>query len=417
MRRSDNCGRTLSIFFTAGLLLAALWLVACGRNQPVAANVPTVMATAESVAQATEEPSPTLAPTNTPAPPTATATSSPSPTPTETPTPTLTPTPVFLLAPADFGTDRNPLTGELVEDPTVLQRRPLAVKIANNPPEYTRPQAGLSQADLVFEHTTEGPITRFSAIFYGQTPPDIGPIRSARLIDLEIPAMLDAALVFSGAHPEVSRRLFSSDIRPRILRSNEPGYYRTGEDKPWEHTLHADPTGLWQALDARDINEAPELTAYLSFTSTPPEGGEPASAVHVEYRDWTYVDWEYDADSGRYWRWTDGEEHLDANTDEQISAANVIVVHAVHILDESICTYAGDDGACAASPIQIQIWGWGRAQILRDGRVYNVTWRRENRSDMLTFYDDEDNPLPLQIGNTWFQIVPWHYTDAVSTTP
>lgn len=415
MRSDNRPGRTLAV--TPMLLLATLLLVACGRNRTAATIIPTAMPTAASVAQTTGEPSPTLAPTNTLAPPTETPLPTLTPTPTATPSPTPTPTPVFLLSPADFGADRNPLTGELVEDPAVLQRRPLAAKIANNPPEYTRPQAGLSQADIVFEHTTEGPITRFSAIFYGQTPPDIGPIRSARLIDLEIPAMLDAALVFSGAHPVVSQRLFASDIRPRILRSNEQGYYRTGEDKPWEHTLHARPAELWQALADRDLDEAPTLTAHLSFTSLPPEGGEPASAVHVEYRDWTFVDWEYDAESGRYWRWTDGEEHLDANNGEQISAANVVIVHAVHILDQSICTYAGEDGACAAYPIQIQIWGWGRAQILRDGRVYSAIWRRENRSDMLTFYDDEDNPIPLQIGNTWFQIVPWHYTDAVRVTP
>lgn len=412
MRISRHYGRTLAITIF-GLLATTFGLVACGRNTAI----PTVMPTAESVVQATEESSPTLVPTNTPAPVAATATAMPTPSPVPTEEPTETPTPVFLLAPADFGTDRNPLTGELVADPAVLQRRPLAAKIANNPPQYTRPQAGLSQADLVFEHTTEGPITRFSAVFYSQTPPDIGPVRSARLIDLEIPAMLDAALVFSGAHPEVSRRLFASDIRPRILRSNVDGYYRTGEDKPWEHTLHARPAELWQALAERDLDQAPTLTAQWTFSSLPPDGGEPATALHVEYRDWTFVDWEYDAESGRYWRSTDGEEHVDANTGEQLSAANVVVVYAIHILDRSICTYADENGDCAAYPTQIQVWGQGQGQILRDGLVYDVTWRRENRSDLLTFYDNQGNPLPLQIGNTWFQVVPWHYTDPVTITP
>jgi hypothetical protein len=33
---------------------------------------------------------------------------------------------------------------------------------------------------------------------------------------------------------------------------------------------------------------------------------------------------------------------------------------------------------------------------------------------MLTFYDEADNPLPLKIGNTFFQVVPLHYEDPVT---
>ena len=74
-----------------------------------------------------------------------------------------------IITAADFGTDRNPLTGELVQHPANLQRRPIAVKLSNAPAKYTRPQSGLNDADLIFEHTTERNLTRFTAIFYGNT--------------------------------------------------------------------------------------------------------------------------------------------------------------------------------------------------------------------------------------------------------
>ena len=54
-----------------------------------------------------------------------------------------------LIGPGDFPPDVNPLTGERVSDPALLQRRPLAIKIANM--ARVRPQAGLNQADLVFD--------------------------------------------------------------------------------------------------------------------------------------------------------------------------------------------------------------------------------------------------------------------------
>jgi hypothetical protein len=319
---------------------------------------------------------------------------------------------VFLNGPEDFGDSRNPLTGEEVADTAVLQRRPLAIKVSNNPPQYTRPQNGLSQADLVFEHITEANITRFTAVFFSQTPPDIGPIRSARLIDMELAAMYDAALVMSGTHPLVSQRLHRSDIGDRILRSHVSGFYRTGEDKPHEHTLHADPVGLWQAVETMEQNQPPQFTSWMAFSSQPTFGGTPANHLEIPYGNWSVVEWEYDEGDGRYYRWTDAEPFLDANNNEQISAANVVVLFVPHIVDKSICTYHSD-GVCTDWPIQIQLWGEGEGIILRDGQQFPVTWLRQNRSDMLTFVDESGSPVPLQIGNTWFQVVPDYYTDDV----
>ncbi|MEM7014129.1 MAG: DUF3048 domain-containing protein, partial [Verrucomicrobiota bacterium] len=98
------------------------------------------------------------------------------------------------------------MTGEET-DPARLQRRPLAVKISNSPPSFVRPQSGLNDADIVFEHITEGNLTRFTLIVYGDDPEKVGPIRSARLVDVELPAMYDAALVYSGASTGVSNKL------------------------------------------------------------------------------------------------------------------------------------------------------------------------------------------------------------------
>ena len=339
------------------------------------------------------------------------------PFPTVTVIPTSTPLPgIELISPEGFGTNRNPLTGEIVADPENLLRRPLAIKVSNSPPQYARPQNGLSQADLVFEHVTEADITRFTAIFYSQTPPDIGPVRSARLIDKELPAMYDAALAMSGAHPVVSQRLHGSDIGDRILRSHETGFYRTGEDKPWEHTLHADPAGLWQAIAAHDENRPPEFTSWMTFSTIPPQGGAPANRVQIAYDTYTLVEWVYNPANGRYARWADGEATIDANNGEQITAANVILLTAIHEKDHSICL-THSNGVCSDWPIEIQIWGQGDAIILRDGKQYPVTWLRENRSDMFTFVDADGNPVPLQIGNSWFQVLPHYYENPVTISP
>jgi hypothetical protein len=345
------------------------------------------------------------------------ATFTPVPTITPPPTPTTTKSDNVILRTADdFGNDRNPLTGTKLDDPSVLERRPIAVKISNSPAQLVRPQSGLSQADIVFEHVTEGPITRFTAIIYGQTPPDMGPIRSARLIDLEIPVMYDAALAFSGSSIGVSRKLFGSDFRQRILRTYVPGYYRTGADKPYEHTLYGEPELFWEELEARGENFPPSLEPYMVFSSDPPPQGTPASSFVVRYRDWTRIDWKYDAESGRYLRWADGEPHVDANNGEQIGAANVLVLFADHQLDTTICEFQSGN-ECLAHSMEIHIWGQGQAVLFRDGLQYDGFWARTSRGDMLSFIEVNGQPLPLQLGNTWFQVMPLHYPNPYEITP
>ena len=325
------------------------------------------------------------------------------------------PNAITLLTKADFGNDRNPLTGELVDDPAVLQRRPLAIKISNAPPVYVRPQSGLNEADLVYEHTSEGSITRLTAIFYGKSPPRVGPIRSARLIDLELPAMYDAGLAFSGASAGVNQRLNSSDFQSRIIYSSEPGYFRSGEDKPLEHTLYGNPADFWQALAAKGQNTPPAFNTFMAFSNNPPPGGQPASAVTLNYQ-WEIVEWRYDPAIGRYRRWAGGEPHLDGNTGEQVTAANVIILTPTHVEDATICEEIRD-GACAHLSIQIQLWGTGTGIVLRDGQQYPVTWHRVNRNDMLTFTYSEGNSLPLQLGNSWVQLVPNWLEGPVQISP
>ena len=344
------------------------------------------------------------------------------PPPTMAPPPTLTPLPasptpnaVLLLSPEDFGTDRNPLTGEIVADPSVLERRPFTVKISNAPPSYVRPQSGLNDADIIYEHLAEGSITRLTAIFYGKTPEKIGPIRSARLIDVELPAMYDAALFFSGASVGVNRRLNSSDFSERLMRSAEDGFYRTGEDKPFEHTLYGDPEGFYRALEARGLNTPPNFVGTMAFSSEAPDGGQPASQVALDYK-WETVEWRYDAVDGRYYRWAAGEPILDGNTDEQVSAANVVIISPNHVEDPTICEEA-HDGKCVALSVQIQIWGSGSGIILRDGQQYPINWHREGRNDLLTFTNANGDPFLLRIGNSWVQLVPSWYVNPVTVTP
>ena len=92
---------------------------------------------------------------------------------------------------------RAPLTGLPLDKPEDLSRRPLLVKLGNS--EAERPQAGLAQADVVYESVTEGGITRYAAVFQAHEVANLGPVRSARLSDLQIAPEFKAVLAHVGA--------------------------------------------------------------------------------------------------------------------------------------------------------------------------------------------------------------------------
>jgi hypothetical protein len=393
------------ISLIAGTLVLLSQLTACQSVKPI-------------IQPSTETPIPTR--TRLPSTPTANASPMPQPTPTAS-APTVTPLPTAdTRVQSTFPPEVNPLTGEKVSDPTILNRRPLAIKVSNYPQEV-RPQRGLSQADLVFEHLLEG-VTRLTAVFYSQTPELVGSVRSARYLDLEIAQMYKPFLAYSGSSGGIRLKIGSAPWFNRVIspdwgvpESGNPFVRLPEVSKYYEHTLFAKPALLFKwAQEHRMDNSRQDLTG-MAFSDAPLGPAQAALTVTVPYawrtsRPSEIVRWRYDPAAGHYLRSEDGVDAKDANNNRPISAANVIIVYAPHVTD---CTIQenplGIDPDCQTPgqfSIQIQIWGSGPVQIIRDGKVQSGRWVRTKPEDMLTFVGDDGKPLPLKRGNSWFQIEP-----------
>jgi hypothetical protein len=414
----------------AGLLLALFGLGGCGSGPTptLARLLPTIAPTQDSTATSAPPSPATVSATHTPPP-------SPSPIATATPRPTAEPasatetarlsSPQTAIAATantlpstgpiggpEFPPDVNPLTGLRVPDQAVLQRCPLAIKVSNAP-AAVRPQAGLDEADLVFEHYAEGGVTRLSAVFLGQTPTMVGSVRSGRLIDLEIPAMFKALFAYSGSSAGVGQRYTASDLWPDQIASPwsaGAAFYRRDLDKAYEHTLFVNPATLWAEAERRGISGRQDLRG-MTFDPNPPPGGTPAEEVNILYQAGiSQVEWVYDAADARYYRWQGGAAHREELTGAQLSAANVVVVAANHVETDILeDTWGGGHWS-----IEVQIWGEGPLSIFRDGRRYDGIWRRRDRSDMLSFWTkDGSQRLPLKPGNSWLQMVPLGFSGPV----
>jgi hypothetical protein len=320
-----------------------------------------------------------------------------------TPYPTWEPTPTGAIGPFAFPDGVNPLTGLPISDPALLKRRPLAVKISNAP-NIVRPQAGIGQADLVFEHITEGRLTRFTAVFWTNTPPRVGSIRSARLLDLEIATMYDAIFAFSGASNGVREKILKSSFADRALEGvtvGPPVFYRDDSIEV-PHNMFGSPDALWKRATERGVNAPSTNLGGMIFSQTPRPIGDPATTIQVDYGP-TTAEWRYDRQTGRYARWSDGQPHVDANTKEQITTANVVILRAWHQFDYNIVEseFQGNK----SYSIEIQLWTLGPAIICRDGQCVKGLWNRWNKADKLSFWTEDHQPIYLKPGNTWFQVV------------
>ena len=320
-------------------------------------------------------------------------------------TPPPAPTPDGWLGPYAFPPGVNPLTGQPVDDPSLLTLRPLAVKISNAPP-LVRPQAGIGQADVVFEHLTEGGLTRFTAVFLSQLPRRVGSVRSARLIDVEVPEMFESYLVYAGSSQGVRERIEATAFAARAfygVETGPPAYYRDPAI-PVPHNLFADLVAVHELAARRGVNTppAPHYSA-LAFSAEPPAGGSPASTIDLRYPS-SGVYYRYDAQSALYYRWSDGQPHFDANTDRQVAAANVVVLYANHVEDTTIVE--SEWQGHVSYSIQIQLWGAGPALFFRDGQRYEGTWERPDMRDMFVLRGAEGAVMRLRPGVTFFQLVP-----------
>jgi hypothetical protein len=309
------------------------------------------------------------------------------------------------VPPVALGGNVCPLTGLPVANAARLERRPIAVKISNSP-AIVRPQAGIASADVLFEHYAEGKVTRFTAVFLSQDVPKVGSIRSARLIDLEIPAMFKSMFTFSGASAGVLGRLRASDFGDRII-SPDFGHHSPFEripapGKAYEHTLFSNTPTLEGVMTSRGLKARQDLSGW-AFSQQPPSGGAPGSRIKVSYRgDSVTAEYAYDAGLGGYRRSTAGVPHADELTSQQVVVKNVVVLYAKHAETDIVeDTWGGGHYS-----IEIQLWGSGVAKVFRDGQMYDVRWERPNRSDLVRFVDGEGKPLPLKPGNTWIQLVP-----------
>lgn len=284
------------------------------------------------------------------------------------------------------------LTG-LAVDPDTVSRRVLAVTFDNHPD--ARPQAGLSQADIVYEMKVEGTYTRYMGLFQTNAPDRLGPIRSARDCFLDRMVEYNATYAhFGGSYTALQRieQMMYSDLNGMTMGGD--AMFRddsTGKEAP--HNVYADAEALRQIMADRGDDFKVDLEP-LAFNNTvqPAGGAKPAQTVTIEYAGDNETRYEYQADTGLYRRYKDGVLEIDEAGGAELAVQNIII-------------QAAESWLFAPPLRKIEQVGTGTGFYVTQGGVVPVTWTKADELAPTYYFTEDGKPLLVNPGQTWIQVV------------
>jgi hypothetical protein len=326
-----------------------------------------------------------------------------------------------------------PLTGVDASSEEVVERPALAVKIENS--VSSRPQAGLEQADIVYEELAEGGITRFLAVFHCTDAESLGPIRSARLVDPDIlREYVPVLFAYSGGNPLVKDKVETTEGVVNLRHGSHGDAYKRKSGRKAPHNLFSSSSALRGLEDAAGAKGSPEIgfvfdpealpgpcptpspvkgaaktgekepqvvpgcvpasSAPGSPAPTPPAG----SSVSFSFAGSQLTKFVFDSGSKTYSRFHGETAHV-AESGSQLRAVNVVILK-VEVTEGKIRDAAGN-----ASP-EISVVGTGEAIVLRGGIATTGTWNRTALSKKTTLTNGGGKPIALLPGNTWIELVP-----------
>ena len=283
----------------------------------------------------------------------------------------------------------NPLTGlsDIAEDK--IDDRPVAIMV-NNISTAQPVQAGLNQADIIYETEVEGGITRLLAVYQDVSKAGtIGTIRSARYAYVDLAMGHNAIYIHHGQDPIYCAPHLEDTDDINISASNYG--YRLNNGLADEHTLYTDGEKLWNGLVKDKVKtERGTSAVWASFADedTPVALKNTASAVTVPFSASYKSVFKYDADTGVYTRYFKDNLRKDYKTGETTEVKNVFV------LLTSISDYP--DGKHRKIDLDS-----GDGYYCTNGTYTAIKWSKGAASNGLKFTKADGTELTVNAGSSW----------------
>ena len=324
------------------------------------------------------------------------------------------------------------LTGEPLADATLKTAPAYCIQTPNGT-DGARPQAGLTQAGVVFEAIAEAGITRFAAIYQDPTSAVIGPIRSLRIYYLQWDTPFDCTIVHAGGAADALQAVAAGGYKD--LSENYTYMYRgTYGARLWNNLFttaaYLKQYSMDYGYDTSEINGFARMTPEESNAARadtlaaekldivrPANGDTSALIDTVNSIDLNYassanfnVHYDYNTETNTYLRsYASGKAHevyecdavdLGEKNPEDVCSLtqlNPAVVVAMMVKEHRASDNYHED---------ITAIGSGEAYIFQNGIAIKGTWAKGDINQQIKFFDENGEEVALAPGQTFISAVP-----------
>lgn len=291
---------------------------------------------------------------------------------------------------------RNPLTGEVLDNPEAVNNRPVAVMLNNI--HEAMPQHGVSDADMIFEYLVEYGITRMVAFYQDVSDVDtIGSVRSARPYFVETVWGMDAIYVHAGGSAAALNMIWNLEM-DHLDESDFDVFWRDeerGETMAFEHTLMTNGPRIWDCV--QEYGWRTQHQEDFSYPVTYVSDGTPysdwtANKVSVVFSGYKTGVFTYNAASGKYRVSQYDEPYIDGNTQQQVEITNLLVLRT-------------DMYQLSTGHMSIDVQGSGSGYYICGGKAVDIQWHKAEMDDPFTYTLADGTPFSLGIGKTYVCVV------------
>lgn len=285
---------------------------------------------------------------------------------------------------------KSPLSGVYVEKEK-LNRRIIGVMFDNHP--KARWQAGLKDAEVVYEYEVEAPYTRYLGLFLINDPSSIGPIRSARPYFAMIASEYDALYVRCGGSREADADIKRYNIDDLDARVSSSDIFWRKKHKSSPNNLYSDMKTLRTVAEERGLERKSTKNIFSFNREDVDINGFDGNEINIVYYKSNTTDYIYNKDEKVYYRKKDGKDHIDEEDNTPITAKNIIIREVVSRPIEG------------GKKLEMDLIGKGRGKYFTNGKGIDINWIKKSRDERTIYTNENGIELKLNPGVTFIQVV------------
>ena len=267
----------------------------------------------------------------------------------------------------------------------------LVVKVDDT--KYAHPQIGIEEADIVYVEQVEGGLTRLAVVYTSKLPPLIGPVRSARISDIELLAQFGrVGFAYSGAQSKMRPVIAAANLENISAERNPPTIYTTDLGRPGPFNMILKPDLLLQRANANPKIRIDTATVAPFVFGGPSKGETLTASAKVKWPNARY-ELRWDAVNSKWLIYFNDQPNV-AASGEQLYADTAII----QVVSITPSVYGDKFGEI--TPFS-KTTGVGKAVMLRDGFSYHLNWQRDLETDLTTWRTANGEIANFKPGRTW----------------